>query len=121
MRCGFRFVFCKKIIEINSQINANFYCFSVTNNRGHSSIEPVQCLQTDSDVSSYSAILNEINDSRSSIKQIRIFRFEHVRYMYNYRIERFVRMQNLDEVSTTNQLMNQSNQNGIDTAQRDAL
>lgn len=96
----------------------------MTNNRGHSSIEPVKVLQWKSDLitGNYRDILKRINTQRSSVSQIRTFVFEHVPYVFNYRIEQFVRMQNLDEISTTIQLIGTgSDQNGFTDDQRDAL
>lgn len=36
---------------------------------------------------------------------LRLFEFEHVRYIFNDRDEQFVRLRQLDEISTTNQLI----------------
>lgn len=96
----------------------------MTNNRGHSSVEPVKVLQWNSSLAAgnYRDILKEINTHRSSVSQIRIFVFEHIPYVFNYRLEQFVRMQNLDEISTVNQLIGfDSDQNGLADDQRDAL
>lgn len=96
----------------------------MTNNRGHSSIEPVKIIQWNSDLitRNYREILKENNTHRSSVSQIRTFVFEHVPYVFNYQIEQFVRMQNLDEISTANQLIgSDSDQNGFSDDQRNAL
>lgn len=98
----------------------------MTNNRGHSSIEPVKVIQWNSDLITRDCreILKEINTHRSSVSQIRTFVFEYVPYVFNYRIEQFVRMQNLDEISTSNQLIDSNSvsyQNGFTGDQRDAL
>lgn len=96
----------------------------MTNNRGHSSIEPVKVIQWNSELitGNYRDILKEINTHRSSVTQIRTFVFEHVPYVFNYRIEQFVRMQNLDEISTINQLIGSGlGQNGFTENQRSAL
>lgn len=94
----------------------------MTNNRGLSSIVSVHvlCSNLDSNIISYNDVLKQINNDHSSVNQIRIFTFEHVRYVFNYRVDQFVRMQNLDEFSTTNQLIH-SNQIGLTTDQRSAL
>lgn len=105
------------------------FWFLVTNNRGHSSLKPVKVIQLNTDLitRNYRDILNEINTHRSSVSQIRTFDFEHVPYVFNYRIEQFVRMQNLDEISSINQLIvgcgsvSGSGQNGFSDDQRDAL
>lgn len=65
-------------------------------------------------------ILREISQENASINEIRMFEFEHVRYIFNHRIEQFVRMQHLDEVSTTNQLI-YPNESGISSDERGAL
>lgn len=68
----------------------------------------------------YAEILHEISPENASTNEIRMFEFEHVRYIFNYRYEEFVRMQHLDEISTTNQLI-YPNESGISVDKRDAL
>lgn len=68
----------------------------------------------------YLTVLNEINRENASTSEIRIFEFEHVRYIFNHHIDQFVRMRNLDELKTTNQLIH-SNLSGVSNEQRDAL
>lgn len=68
----------------------------------------------------YDQIIREINNEHSSCNEIRIFIYEHVRYIFNHRYEQFERMKDLDEVSTTNQLIH-SNNTGIGGEQRQLL
>lgn len=69
-------------------------------------IEPVQVIRITADVFEYfTEILKEINKNNASITELHIFEFEHVRYIFNNRIEQFVRMRQLDEISSTNQLI----------------
>lgn len=68
----------------------------------------------------YLETLREIQNENESTNEIRMFAFEHVRYIFNNRIEQFVRMQHFDEISTTHQLI-YPNGNGISDSERDAL
>lgn len=52
--------------------------------------------------------------------QIRLFLFEHVRYVLNIDTEQFIRLRNLDEISTVNEIMLGKN-NGVNASKRDAL
>lgn len=93
----------------------------VTNNKGHTSIERVHVIRPTSDkIDYYVEILDEIRQENASINEIRVFEFEHVRYIFNHRFEQFVRLQHLDEISTTNQLI-YPNESGISMDKRDAL
>lgn len=68
----------------------------------------------------YTDILKEINTDNASLTEIKVFEFEFVRYIFNHRIEQFVRMRQFDEISTTNQLMH-SSVNYVSDTQRDVL
>lgn len=68
----------------------------------------------------YEDILKEINHEYENCHKIRIFLFEHVRYIFNNRTKQFVRMRDLDEVSTTNQLI-YANESGVGADQRKFL
>lgn len=93
----------------------------VTNNKGHTSIETVHVIRPTTDkIDNYVEILHEISQENASTNEIRMFEFEHVRYIFNHRFEQFTRMQHLDEISTTNQLI-YPNESGISINQRDAL
>lgn len=93
----------------------------VTNNKGHKSIERVHVIRPATDKIDYFVeILHEISQENASTNEIRMFEFEHVRYIFNHRIEQFVRLHHLDEISTTNQLI-YPNESGISNNERDAL
>lgn len=97
------------------------YCISVTNNKGHASIETVHLIRPTYDKNEfYLEILREIRRENASNNAIQMFEFEHVRYIFNYRIEQFVRMQHFDEISTTHQLI-YPNGMGITDSERAAL
>lgn len=84
-------------------------------------IEPVHLIHVTADVVEYfTEILREISKQNASITELQIFEFEHVRYIFNNRIEQFVRMRQLDEISTTNQLMH-SHFIGVTDKERDFL
>lgn len=68
----------------------------------------------------YSNLLKEVSRENGSTDVLRIFEFEHVRYIYSYPIDHFVRMKQLDELSTTNQLI-YSGLNCVSDKQREAL
>lgn len=94
---------------------------AVTSNRGHSSTEHVTILRSDSPQRTlYDDFLSGINGRFSFNNEIRIFVFEHVRYVLDYRTEQFIRIWNLDETLTTNELI-QCAHNGISDAQRNEL
>ncbi|XP_031641127.1 probable cation-transporting ATPase 13A3 [Contarinia nasturtii] len=94
----------------------------VTNKRsGQASLEHVVTIRITADnIAYYSSILKEICRENGSTNKIRTFEFEHVRYIYNYHIDHFVRLRQLDELSTTNQLI-YSSLNCVSDKQRDAL
>lgn len=52
--------------------------------------------------------------------QIRLFTYEHVRYVLNADSEQYVRLRNLDESSTVNGIMHSRN-NGVSSARREIL
>lgn len=99
----------------------NILWLSVTNNRGQSSIETVVILNIDKEtLSKCSQVLYFANRSSGHGNQIRMFTFEHVPYVLNEETENFERLKNLDEISTTNDLL-QSNRAGVTDQQRDVL
>lgn len=102
-------------------MNDLFKISTVSNNRGHVSLERVRviCPTTDT-IAFYLDVLKEVSRENSSTNEIRIFEFEHIRYIFNNQIDQFVRMRQLDELSTTNQLIH-SNFNCVSGEQRDAL
>lgn len=68
-------------------------------------IVPVHNIQTN-DIQLYLRALREIMRDNDAIdNEIRVFDFEHVRYVFNNRTEQFVRLRQFDEMSTTNQLI----------------
>lgn len=93
----------------------------VTNNRGYTSTENIFTLCVNSEKAiHFNRILRDINEDFSSNEEIRLFEFEHVRYVFEYRTEQFVRILNLDETLTTNQLIKFPYE-GVSDTQRDAL
>lgn len=68
----------------------------------------------------YADLLNAITERFSFNNEIRLFEFEHVRYVFDYRTEQFIRIWNLDETLTTNELI-QCPQQGISDIQRNEL
>lgn len=94
---------------------------TVSSNRGHSSTEHVSILRSDSPQrTAYNDVLNGINGRFSFNNELRLFEFEHVRYVFDYRTEQFIRIWNLDESLTTNELI-QCAHDGITDDQRSEL
>lgn len=100
------------------------FCFpfkTVTNNKGQISLQRVLVIRPTADtISYYSNILREIRRDNASSNEIRIFEFEHVRYIFNNHIDQFVRLRQLDEISSINQLIIYSNYNSVSDEQREA-
>lgn len=104
----------------SNPFSLNFFTI-VSNNKGQVSLEQVLVIRlNDENTALYNEILNEISRDSASTNDIRIFEFEHVRYIFNYHIDLFVRMRQLDEISTTNQLIHTS-LNCVSDEQRNAL
>lgn len=94
------------------------------NNRGQSSIEKVIILNftqndspcnIDQDDQSAKGSINIIMNN-----QIRLFIYEHVRYVLNTDTEQFVRLRNLDESSSVNDILHAKN-NGVNSSKREVL
>lgn len=100
--------------------------YTVINNRGQSSVEQVIILDfTDYDDVPDESIHETDHNRKGSINivinnQIRLFIYEHVRYVLNIDTEQFIRLRNLDEISTVNEIMHVKN-NGVSATKRDAL
>lgn len=71
-------------------------------------------------ISYYANILREIRRDNASTNEIRIFEFEYVRYIFNNHVDQFVRLRQLDEISSINQLIIYSNYNSVSNEQRKA-
>lgn len=80
-----------------------FVSFIVGNNKGQGSIETVREILTDSYQLDFLAKI--LQDNFGSHNKVRLFEFEHVRYVFNARDELFVRLRQFDEIATTNQLI----------------
>lgn len=117
-------------LKLTTVLSISF--FSVLNNRGQSSIEKVIVLDfTNNDdlpasIRSDDTIqANDLHNAKGSFNivmnnQMRLFTYEHVRFVLNADSEQFVRLRNLDESLTINEIMHARN-NGVSAIKRDIL
>lgn len=94
------------------------------NNRGQSSTEKVIVLNFTQDDTPYT-VDHDDHNSKGSINiimnnQIRLFTYEHVRYVLNTDTEQFIRLRNLDESCSVNEVLHAKN-SGVNSSKRDVL
>lgn len=105
-------------------IAKTIYCtylifFKVTNNRGQTNKEKIHIIKLTNDrISFYENIFNERSQSFSQNNHLRLFIFEHVRYIMNFDIDEFVRLENLDEIIDASDLLTEQNE-GVTPSERD--
>lgn len=79
---------------------------AVSNNRGHTSIENVFTVDLCNTLADfYGQIFKQRIHEFTCNRQLRLFMFEHVRYIMNAETEEFVRLKNVDETLDANGLL----------------
>lgn len=93
----------------------------MTNNRGQTRMETVHTIDLTSDRSSfYRQIFSDRSDTFSINHRMRLFIFEHVRYVMSADIDEFVRLENFDEIIDASDLLATHN-TGVVSSERELM
>lgn len=97
------------------------FLLPVTNNRGQTRMEIVRTIDMTNDRSNfYRQIFTDRSNTFSINHRMRLFIFEHVRYVMNADIDEFVRLENFDEIIDANDLLATHNA-GVVTSERELM